>query len=77
MQQIKSLVDTKIIYLYDLPQKEYTSTKLAKLIYAKTGYHLEIMPQVTRDPAKPFYSARIKIENSEKFDQVLKELRYF
>lgn len=44
MQQIRNPVDTKIIYLYDLPQKKYTSTQLAKLIYAKTGYHLEVMP---------------------------------
>lgn len=77
MQQIKSFVDTKIIYLYDLPPKEYTSTKLAKYIYAQTGYHLEVMPQVTRDLTKPFYSARIKIENSEKFELVMNALRYF
>jgi hypothetical protein len=77
MQQIKSLVDTKIIYLYDLPHKEYTSTKLAKFIFAETGYHLETMPQVTRDLTKPFYSARIKIDNQEKFDLVLSKLRYF
>lgn len=77
MQQIRNPVDTKIIYLYDLPPKEFTSTKLAKFIYAKTGYHLEVMPQVTRDVTKPFYSARIKIENAEKYELVLKALRYF
>jgi hypothetical protein len=35
------------------------------------------MPQVTRDVTKPFYSARIKIENPEKYDLVLAKLRYF
>lgn len=77
MQPIRSLIDTRIIYLYDLPPKEFTSTKLAKFIYAETGYHLEVMPQVTRDVTKPFYSARIKIENAEKYDLVLAKLRYF
>ena len=69
-------IDTKVICLYDLP-KSYTSTALAKFIYAETGYHLEVMPQVYRDLNKPFYSARIKIENADKYKLVLSKLRYF
>jgi hypothetical protein len=43
-QPIKKFTDTNIIYLYDLPQKSYTSTALAKVIKQLTGYNLEVMP---------------------------------
>ncbi len=73
MQQppIKKYNDTNIIFLYDLPQKNYTSTALAKVIKQLTGYNLEVLPQVRRDPGKLFYTAIIKIENSEKFAEVV------
>lgn len=79
MQQtpIKKFPDTNIIYLYDLPNKSYTSTSLAKVIKEKTGYNLENMPQVRRDAGKPFYTAVIKIENPDKFLEVAQKLRYF
>lgn len=35
------------------------------------------MPQVRRDPGKPFYSAVIKIENPDKFHEVASKLRFF
>jgi hypothetical protein len=35
------------------------------------------MPQVIRDSNKPFYTARIKIENTDKFHEVAQKLRYF
>lgn len=54
-----------MIYLYDLPTKQYTSVELAKVIKEKTGINLEHMPQVRRDAAKPFYTAVIKVDNSE------------
>lgn len=69
--------ETNIIYLYDLPQKSYTSTQLAKVIREQTGYDLKDMPQVRRDPGKPFYSAVIKIDNPEKFLEVAQKLRFF
>lgn len=66
-----------MIYIYDLPNKSYTSTSLAKVILDCTGYKLETMPQVRRDPNKPFYSAVIKIENNDKFHEVAQKLRFF
>jgi RNA recognition motif-containing protein len=60
-----------------LPQKSYTSTALAKVIKDRTGYDLANMPQVRRDPGKPFYTAVIKIDNPEKFLEVAQKLRYF
>jgi hypothetical protein len=76
-QQIKKFPETNIIYLYDLPHKSYTSTQLAKVIKEQTGYNLEHMPQVRRDPGKPFYTAVIKIENPDKFHDVAQKLRFF
>ena len=73
----KKYPDTNIIYLYDLPQNSYTSTQLAKVIKDLTGYNLESMPQVRRDPAKPFYTAIIKIDNPDKFHDVVQKLRFF
>ena len=35
------------------------------------------MPQVRRDPAKPFYTAMIKIDNPEKYHEIAKKLRFF
>ena len=58
------------IYLYDLPKSTCTSTSLAKLISDYTGYKLETMPQIRRDPNKIFYSAVIKIENTDKLKEV-------
>lgn len=54
-----------MIYLYDLPSKQYTSVELAKVIKEKTGINLEHMPQVRRDASKPFYTAVIKVDNPE------------
>ena len=76
-QAIKKFPDTNIIYLYDLPNKTFTSTALAKVIKEQTGYNLEHMPQVRRDPGKPFYTAVIKIDNPDKFLEVSQKLRYF
>lgn len=58
------------IFLYDLPKGSSTSTSIAKVIFDNTGYKLETMPQIRRDPNKIFYSAVIKIENSDKFKEV-------
>jgi RNA recognition motif-containing protein len=74
---MKKFPETNIIYLYDLPHKSYTSTQLAKVIKEQTGYNLEHMPQVRRDPGKPFYTAVIKIDNAEKFHEVASKLRFF
>jgi hypothetical protein len=76
-QNIKKLPETNMIYLYDLPSKQYTSVELAKVIKEKTGINLEHMPQVRRDAAKPFYTAVIKVDNPEQFAKVIKELRFF
>ena len=35
------------------------------------------MPQIRRDPNKNFYTAVIKIENTDKLKEVAQKLRYF
>ena len=68
-----------ILYIYDLPKKQFTSVKLAEIIKSTTGYDLATshMPQVSRDAHKPFYSARIRIDNTERFNEVAQKLRHF
>ena len=66
-----------IIYLYDLPKKEYTSVKLAEILKNSTGVELERQPTVRRDINRPFYSAIIGIEDDEKFKKAVDALRYF
>jgi polyadenylate-binding protein len=70
-------IQSNLIYFYDLPQGEFTSTQLAKIIKDKTGYDIERQPQVRRDFNKPFYTAVVKINDNAKFNEVCKALRYF
>lgn len=35
------------------------------------------MPQVQRDSSKPFYTARIKIDDADRFLEIAHKLRYF
>ena len=76
MHHIKP-IDTKVIYLYDLPSDNYTSVKLAQFIQAKTGYKLNQIPQVRRELNKPHYSAVVKIDDPDKYKEVAKALRHF
>jgi RNA recognition motif-containing protein len=69
--------DTNLIYIYDLPKASTTSIALSKIVQEKTGLQLNAQPQIRRDPNKPFYSALIKIDNPEKFQEVAQKLRYF
>ena len=62
MQPLIPLRQQNVIYFYDLPKSEYTSTKLATTIKSLTDVDVP-MPQVRRDINKPFYTALIRIEN--------------
>ena len=70
-------INTNLVYFYDLPHGEFTSTHLAKIIKEKTGYDLDRQPQVRRDFNKPFYTAVVQINDNTKFSEVCKVLRYF
>ena len=70
-------INNNLLYFYDLPRGEFTSTQLAKIIKEKTGYDIEREPQVRRDINKPFYTAVVKINDNAKFNDVCKALRYF
>jgi len=77
MSQLRPQQNKNLLYIYDLPPKEYTSVQLAKIIKDLTGYEIERMPQVRRDLNKPFYSAVIQITDDAKFKEVSNALRYF
>lgn len=66
-----------MLYVYDLPKKQFTSIRLAEIIKDLTGYSLTTLPQVQRDSSKPFFNARIKIEEPGRFYDVAHSLRYF
>jgi hypothetical protein len=65
------------IFVYDLPRTGCTSKSLAIIIKERTGYEIKNIPSVRRDLNSSFYTAMIKIEDSEKFDLVAQALRYF
>jgi polyadenylate-binding protein len=56
-----------ILFLYDLPPHQVTSTQIAQLVKELTGHDLEHQPQIRRDLSRPFYTAVIKIDDSEVF----------
>lgn len=66
-----------LIYMYDLPKEDYTSTALAKLLKDRSGIDLARKPQVKRDPNRPFYTAIMSIPDPEQFKEACKALRYF
>jgi hypothetical protein len=55
------------LYLYDLPKDSTTSVKIANIIKEKTGYVLEIKPQIRRDINRPFCTAIINIPDNDAF----------
>ena len=61
--------------MYDLP-KTVSSTKIAQKIKEKTGVELDIAPQIRRDFGRHFYTAMLKINDTEKFNKVAQELKY-
>jgi len=66
-----------ILYLYDLPKESVTSVKIANIFKEQAGIELDMVPQIKRDITKPFYSAMVKINDSEKFKRACEKLRYF
>ena len=65
------------IYLYELPKSKVTSVGIAKLIEEKCGIKLDVPPQIKRDILRPFYSAMIRVTNSENHKKIVEALRYF
>ena len=57
------MADKNLLYLYDLPKENITSTKIATTIKEKCDFELTEPPQIRRDPNRPFYSAIIKIND--------------
>ncbi len=70
------LPDEKVFYIYDLPKSVTTDILLSKKIQDITGSELKKLPQIIKNPDKPFYSAIITFPN-ERFEKVSKKLRHF
>lgn len=65
------------LYLYDLPKEQTSSVRIALIIKEKTGYVLEIKPQIRRDLNRPFCTAIVNIPDNEAFAKACETLRYF
>ncbi len=74
--QLKTYPEEKLFYIYDLPKSVITNILLSKIIKDITGFELESLPQIIRNPDKPFYSAMICIPNN-RFEEISKKLRHF
>lgn len=68
---------SKSLYLYDLPKDTTNSNQIAMIIKEKTGYVLEVKPQIHRQLTRPFCSAVIYIPDNEAFQKACKEMKYF
>jgi len=72
------MTDSKnILYLYDLPKENITSVTIAQKIKDVTKYDIQDQPQIKRDMNKPFYTAMVRINDSEKFKEVAHAMKYF
>lgn len=65
------------LYLYDLPKETTNSNQIALIIKEKTGYVLELKPQIRRELNRPFCTAIVSIQDKEAFESACKNLRYF
>lgn len=69
---------TNLIYLYDLPKEETSSTKIALLLKDIADVtHLDAKPQIIKDISRPFYTAIVSIKDAEAYERACKRMRYF
>lgn len=66
-----------LIYLYDLPKDEVSSTKLAMIFKDKAGVVLESRPQIRKDITKPFYSGIVNVKDPLQYQIACQKMRYF
>ena len=59
-----------LLYMYDLPKDLVTSSKIALLIKEKANCEAIENPQIKRDPNKPFYTAMVKVNDSNDFKNI-------
>eukprot|EP00347_Sterkiella_histriomuscorum_P014149 403361976 len=68
-----------ILYLYGLPKDNLTSLIIAIVIKDLTNYEVKVQPQINRDLNKQFYSAMVKINDTDEdeFKQIARKMKYF
>jgi len=66
-----------LLYLYDLPKEDTSSTKLCMIFKEKAGIIIGPRPQIRRDITRPFYSGIVKIDKLEDFEAACQKMRYF
>ena len=68
---------SNLIYLYDLPKGDISSTKIAMIFKEQAGIVLEQRPQIRKDITKPFYSGIVSIKDPVQFDIACQKMKYF
>jgi hypothetical protein len=69
---------TNLLYIYDLPKGDTSSTKIALLLKELADIsHLEGKPQIIKDITKPFYTAIVCIKDAELYARACAKMRYF
>jgi len=68
---------SNLIYLYDLPKDEISSTKIAMAFKDQAGVVLDSRPQIRKDITKPFYSGIVSIKDPVQFQVACQKMRYF
>lgn len=66
-----------ILFLYDLPKDVTTEIKIQSTIKDLTGYDLPELPQIIIDPFNPFCKAKVRIPDTEMFNEIKQKLKYF
>lgn len=69
--------DQNLIYLYDLPKIDTTSTRLAEAFKSQAGVQIDGKPQIRRDIARPFYTGIVQIKDSLQFEEASEKMKFF
>ena len=66
-----------ILYLYELPKDVTTDIKIQRTIKDLTGYDLQELPIIIIDPFNPLCIAKVRIPETELFNEIKQKLKYF
>ena len=62
-------------FIYDIPKDSGVTS--ADLVQVFKDFHIDCQVQLKRDETKPFFSARVKFQNSVHMRVAIEKMRYF
>ncbi|CDW85840.1 polyadenylate-binding protein [Stylonychia lemnae] len=66
-----------LLYLYDLPKDKTTSVLIASILKEQANYEISEAPQIKRVQDRPFYTAIVKINDPNRYDEICQKLKFF